>query len=205
MTKRSVPGGLGVVGAAVVAGVLMTGCENLPGNEETQGAVIGGASGAVLGAVIADDPLLGGLIGGALGAGAGYLIGANWEHITGDDEDEATEAVREAQTNPATAEEARAAPTADVNGDGFVTLDEVVAQERAGFTDDEIITRLEATGQVFSLNEDQRQYLRDNGVSVRVAESLENINREQRNQLIEMRRQQLQKQGGDVSGRDSSR
>jgi hypothetical protein len=199
MRSRSVLGTIATV-AAGVAGTPMGGCEDLPGNEETQGAVIGGAGGAVLGAVIADDPLLGGLIGGALGAGAGYLIGANWDKITGDDDEGAAEAVREAQANPATPEEARAAPTADVNGDGFVTLDEVVAQERAGFSDDEIIQRLEATGQVFSLNEQQKQYLRDNGVSARVVNSLENINREQRNQLIQMRQQQQQQRGSDVIG-----
>jgi hypothetical protein len=152
----------------------------------------------VLGAVISDDPLLGGLIGGALGAGAGWLIGANWEKITGDDDEGAADAVRTAQSDPATADEARAAPTADANRDGFVTLDEVVAQEKAGFSDDEILNRLEATGQVFSLNEQQEQYLRDNGVSARVVSSLENINRQQREQLIQMRQQQ----GSDIIGTD---
>ena len=49
----------------------VVGCSNLPGNEKEQGAVIGGAGGALAGAALAgkDDRLIGALIGGALGAG----------------------------------------------------------------------------------------------------------------------------------------
>src|SRR5947207_2268848 len=78
-------GGLSVIG----------GCNNLPGNKKEQGAVIGGVGGAVAGAAISKDkPLLGGLIGGALGAGGGYLIGANWDKITGHDKASADQAVQ---------------------------------------------------------------------------------------------------------------
>ena len=59
----------------------LTGCENLPGDEKTQGAVIGGAGGALAGAAIAkDNRLLGGLIGGALGAAGGYVVGGHFTH-----------------------------------------------------------------------------------------------------------------------------
>src|SRR3954464_10317565 len=55
----------------------LVGCENLPGNKPTQGAVIGGAGGALAGAAIGKhNRLVGGLIGGALGAGGGYLVGS---------------------------------------------------------------------------------------------------------------------------------
>src|SRR5436190_22089583 len=62
----------GGLGLASLAGTL-GGCDSLPGNKQTQGAVIGGAGGAVAVAAIAKDkPLLGALIGGVLGAGGGY-------------------------------------------------------------------------------------------------------------------------------------
>src|SRR5436190_8313717 len=55
----------------------LAGCESLPGDKKTQGAVIGGAGGALAGALIGKhNRAVGGLIGGALGAGGGYLIGS---------------------------------------------------------------------------------------------------------------------------------
>ncbi len=212
MTKRRMDSIASLLAAAGLAVAPMAGCEDLPGDEGTQGAVIGGAGGAVLGGAIAENTLLGALIGGALGAGAGYLIGANWDSITGDDEEGALKAVEEAQRNPATAEDARRASTADVNGDGFVTLDEVIAQDRAGFGDEEIIRRLEATGQVFELSQDQREYLIDQGVSPRVVNAMPNINQEQKNELLRLQQEgqlhgpqpQHQTQpntGGEVIGR----
>jgi hypothetical protein len=143
-----------------------TGCEELPGSPEAQGATIGGLGGAAAGAVIAgeDNRLLGAVIGGALGAGGGYVIGANKDRITGKDTSGAQEAARKAETQPATAEQARNATTGDVNNDGFVTMDEVVALKQAGFSNAEIIKRLEATGQVFELTEEQKSYLRSKGL-----------------------------------------
>jgi hypothetical protein len=177
--------------ALLLASTVLASCESLPGNRETQGAVIGGAGGAVLGAVIAkDNRLIGALIGGALGAGAGYLIGAKTDWFS-DDEDEARDqaqrSAERAQRNPATVEQARRAKTADINDDGFVTLDEVVALEKAGFTDDEIIDRLEATDHVFDLNEDQEQVLLDNGVSRTVVNRMQRINQAERERLINSR------------------
>lgn len=154
------------------------GCESLPGTEEQQGAVIGGATGAVVGASVTDNRLLGGLIGGALGAGGGYLIGANWDKITGNDKESAQSAMTKAQNDPATAQEARSANTADINNDGFVTLDEVVALQRAGYSDAEMIDKLEATGQVFELTSANEQQLRDHGVSGRVISEMRNMNRD---------------------------
>ena len=56
---------------------LQSGCEDLPGSRTEQATVIGGAAGAGIGAVLAEENrLLGALIGGLLGAGGGYLIGA---------------------------------------------------------------------------------------------------------------------------------
>jgi hypothetical protein len=48
-----------------------------------KGAIIGGAAGAVGGAVISKDKTSGAIIGGVAGAGAGYLIGRDKDKKTG--------------------------------------------------------------------------------------------------------------------------
>jgi hypothetical protein len=193
---------VGVTGALLIAA---TGCENLPGNEKSQGAAVGGVSGAAVGAAVGGEGhrLLGALIGGAIGAGGGYLIGANWDKITGKDSAGATQASREAQAKPATVDDAQKATTADLNNDGFVTMDEVVAMERAGFADDKIVDRLRATGQVFELTADQKNYLRSRGVSENVIAQLDSINKEKKDQLLQSQSQQ-QSNPNQVIGRDHS-
>ena len=177
MLKRTVVSTL-LIGSMALAP--LTGCEDLPGDEKTQGAVIGGVGGAVAGAALGgdDNRLLGALIGGALGAGGGYLIGSQLEKA--DDEDDAREANQRAKDNPVTMEEARRANTADVNNDGYVTLDEVVALEKAGLSDEDIIRKLEKTDQFFELTNEQEDYLADRGVSQRVIDRMEEINPEVR-------------------------
>ena len=182
-------GGLATLLAASLVAAPMAGCEDLPGSDEQQGAVIGGLGGAAAGALIggSDNRLLGALIGGAVGAGGGYLIGANKDKILGEDEEEAREAVERAERDPVTAAEARAATTADVNADGFVTLDEVVALEEAGMNDRQILQRLEATDQVFELTRDQQDYLTDRGISENVVNRMEDINQDIREDLLRER------------------
>lgn len=163
-------------------------CENLPGERNTQGAVIGGAAGAAAGAAIAkDNKLLGALLGGALGAGGGYVIAAKTDKISSNDKDSAARATRKSQENPATAEDARTATSADLNLDGFVTLDEVVAMKDAGFTDDKMIDRLEGTDQVFELTQEQKSYLTERGVSRDVVDSMAQINQDERDELLNNR------------------
>jgi hypothetical protein len=144
--------------ASMACSGLMVGCESLPGDEKTQGAVIGGVGGALAGAALGgkENRLLGALIGGAAGAGGGYLIGANWDKITGKKSDEAKEAANRAERSPATPDDVRDARTADLNDDGFVTLDEVVAMEKANLSD-------------------QESYLKDHGVSQRVVLAMRDI------------------------------
>ena len=162
------------------------GCEQLPGTSKQQGAVIGGAGGAVAGAAIGGERhrLFGALLGGALGAGGGYIIGANSDRITGRDSAGAQEAMRRAQATPATPQQALNAPTADLNNDGFVTMDEVVAMRQAGLSDQAILQKLQATGQVFELSSDQQNYLRSNGVSEYVISQMPEINRQVRDRLL---------------------
>src|SRR5688500_4911452 len=154
----------------------LVGCSNLPGSDEQQGAVIGGATGAAVGAAVTKNRALGAVIGGAVGAAGGYVIGKNKDKITGRDDEEVKVAEIQSQQAPATPEKARTATTGDVNSDGFVTLDEVVALEQANLTDDQIIERLRATNQVFDLTEDQRRYLLDRGVSQNVVDRLATLN-----------------------------
>ena len=155
----------------------LTACEQMPGTREQQGAVIGGAAGAATGAAIAkDNRLLGALIGGALGAGGGYVIAAKTDKIESNDQDAAAKAARKSQENPATAEDARKAMTADLNMDGFVTLDEVVALKQAGFTDDQIVQKLRATDQVFELTQSQEQYLAQRGFSPALVGQIKQVN-----------------------------
>jgi hypothetical protein len=152
--------------------LIASACEALPGEKRQQGAVIGGASGAAAGAVLADEDhrLLGAVIGGVLGAGGGYLIGREMEG-----REEA--APVDSQRGKFTSEQVRAARTADIDSDGNVTLAEIVAMEAAGLDDNEIVRRLEATTMVFALNDEQEKTLRDRGVSQTVIARLETLNR----------------------------
>ena len=67
------------VTAIALLGALFVGCESLPGSKGTQGAVVGGATGAAAGAVIGGEKhrAAGAILGGVLGAAGGYVIGAN--------------------------------------------------------------------------------------------------------------------------------
>jgi hypothetical protein len=161
----------------------LVGCSSLPGNDKQQGAVIGGASGAAVGAAVSKNRALGAVIGGAVGAAGGYVIGANKDKIIGKDSREAQEASRKAEEAPVSAQQAKTATSADVNNDGFVTLDEVVALKDANLTDDQIIERLRTTKQVFELTAEQKRYLLDKGISQNVVDQLETLNRDLKDQL----------------------
>ena len=163
--------------AASLALAPLGGCQNLPGNSKQQGAVIGGMGGALAGAAVSKNERgLGALIGGVLGAGGGYLIGAQKDKVDQKKRDEAVAAHRRAEQTPAKPEDVERSRTADLNNDGFVTLDEVVAMERASLSDREMLDRLERTGQVFELTDEQERYLEDRGVSHDVVVELRQLN-----------------------------
>jgi len=173
-----------VAGSLLIATSL--GCEGLPGTRETQGAVIGGALGGAAGAAVHEENrLLGALIGGAIGAGGGYLIGAKTDWFDDPDRElRARNAIRDAQTSPATLDDVRRSSTADLDRDGFVTIDELTAMERAGLSDDAILERLRDTGQIFDLSRGQEQDLREAGVSRRVITNMQDINRARREEIL---------------------
>ena len=162
------------------------GCKQLPGTKGQQGAAIGGLSGAAIGAAVggSEHRLIGALLGGAIGAGGGYLIGANSDKILNRDSESAREAAQRAERSPATASQARNATTADINNDGFVTMDEIVALDQAGLSDAQMIERLRATDQVFELTQVQQDYLRNHGVSNAVIDELPQINQELKDRLL---------------------
>jgi hypothetical protein len=168
---------IGSLSLAPLAG--LTGCENLPGDKKTQGAVIGGAGGALAGAAIGkNNRLVGGLIGGALGAGGGYLIGSAMNKNDERHRDEAYTASDRDRDNPPTVREVERARTADLNDDGYVTLNEVVAMQKAGLSRGEMTRRLEDTGQVFQLSNEQENYLRDRGVDDDVIRAMRSMNQD---------------------------
>ena len=171
ITKRNATASM-TAAALVLAGI---GCKDLPGSEEEQGAVIGGAGGAVAGgALYEDNRALGALVGGLLGAGGGYLVGSRLDKNEG----EAREAADEARQNPATVEDVRDSDSADLDYNGFVTMDELIAMKEAGLSDREILDRAEATDQVFQLNADQEDDLRDAGYDGDTIDELEDVNRD---------------------------
>jgi hypothetical protein len=179
----------GTAAAALLLLATQSGCEQLPGTRQQQVTAGGALAGAALGAMLADDDnrLLGMLLGGAAGAGGGYLIGANTRWFEGDRSEasaRAREAEQDAQRNPATPAAARAAATADIDQDGFVTRDELIAMDQAGFSDQEMLQRLQATDVVFDLTRAQAEQLIADGVSRNVVRQLETLNRDERNQIL---------------------
>jgi hypothetical protein len=70
--------------------------------------------------------------------------------------------------------------------------------ERAGFSDEKILDRLRATGQIFELTTEQKNYLRSRGVSDNVIAQLSTINQDKRDQLL---RSQSSTSSSQVIGR----
>ena len=154
----------------ICTGLGLSGCSSAPGTAGQQGAVVGGATGAAVGASVTKNRALGAIIGGAAGAAGGYVIGNKTGHIDKKDNTTTT-------TSPDVIEHTATGETADLNHDGFVTLDEIVKLDKDGFSDDELVRRVQATGLTFDLNEEQRRYLMDHGVSQSVIDRLPTINR----------------------------
>jgi hypothetical protein len=98
------------------------------------------------------------------GPGGGWIIAASRQNIEQHSLGSAQQADRQARQQPAGIADIERSDNADLNGDGFVTLDEILALKRAGLTSEQIITRIQRTPQVFSLAERQQQYLRDRGI-----------------------------------------
>jgi len=117
------------------------------------------------------------LVGDQLGADGGLLIAAAPEKFEQHKTQEAIAASKRAEESPMRVADVHNALTADLNDDGYVTLDEVVAMQRAGLSDYEIVNRLRATPQVFSLTPQQEHYLTDRHVSKDVVNAIRDLQR----------------------------
>jgi hypothetical protein len=69
------------------------------------------------------------------------------------------------------------ATSADLDGDGTVSLDEILALGRCGASEADVLERLERTGRTFELSTAQEQYLRVRGVSDDLIARLRTLNR----------------------------
>jgi hypothetical protein len=112
------------------------------------------------------------LTGGDLGIGGGFLIGAAPEKIKQHLNTEAVAAAQKAEQSPAQPLQTHDSTTADLNRDGYVTLDEILAMVRAGLNDGEIQDRLKKTGYIFQITPEQERYLTDRGVRQKVVDEI---------------------------------
>jgi hypothetical protein len=126
---------------------MFSGCASTPNNTES-GALIGGGTGAAIGA-LADRkrPLEGALIGGGVGTAAGALVGNAAD-----------------QKQAAAARNARAA----------LSPEEIVKMTKEGVSDNLIINQIRTSGTRYNLNAEWIVWLQNNGVSQAVITEMQN-------------------------------
>jgi surface antigen len=156
---------LSVVACGVLsAGVI--GCETKAGT----GALVGGAAGAGIGAIVGHNSHgrtgSGALIGGAVGALGGALIGNEM------DKQDKREARRDRDYDDYSAR--RGAPRTTA---AAVTRDDVIEWTRRGDRDEQIIDRIDRSGTVIRLSARDENQLRDSGVSEDVIRAMKNTDR----------------------------
>jgi hypothetical protein len=145
---------------SLCAGALLWGCQHAANRPAPQAVSVP----AMPAASLQRGPTLADLVGGELGVGGGFLIGAAPQKITSHQRAEAVAAAQHAEQSPAQLLQVRESKTADLNNDGYVTLDEVMAMVRAGLTPGEIGQRLSDTHYQFRITPEQQRYLTDRGV-----------------------------------------
>ena len=148
------------VGTVLLGSMLLgstTGCETKAGT----GALVGGAAGAGIGAIIGHNSHgrtgSGALIGGAVGALGGALIGNEMDKSDKKKEDEDRYRDRDRGYSYA--------PPASSAASGRVTQGDVIAWSNRGMRDSEIIDRIERSGTVYHLSAADQNDLRDAHVS----------------------------------------
>ncbi|HWE01415.1 MAG TPA: hypothetical protein VG326_03320 [Tepidisphaeraceae bacterium] len=167
MTRQRVSLWVSLLAATAALGV---GCQaNKPAVATNADATEGVAIPA---AAINRGPVLTDLIGGDLGIGGGYLIAAAPEKIQRRQHQQAIAAAHKAEESPVTVQQVHESENADLNGDGFITLDEILAMARSGLSDREIADRLQKTHFIFRVTPQQERYLTDRGVSQNVIGAL---------------------------------
>lgn len=140
--------------AVLASAMLLAGCYSPDGRPDytANGALIGGASGAAIGAVAArGNPGMGAAVGGVAGLVAGGLIG----HSVGEAED-----ARRRTYVPATTYVAPPPPPP--------SLSDIKSMTRSGVNDDTIIAQINSTHAVYNLDANAIVDLTQSGVSQRV-------------------------------------
>lgn len=111
-------------------------------------------------------------MGADFGGGGGWVVGASPQLLANPDKAKLEAANQNAEQHPAAIAQVATATTADLNHDGFVTVDELLAMKRAGLPDSRMIDRLRATGDAFAVTPRQQQYLRDRGIDQKVIDAM---------------------------------
>lgn len=176
------------VSLSALLALTLAGCANLPYSPKTEAAVAGAAAGAAASALLTDDEGgMGTIVGALAGAGLGYVLASETDWFTNNQSQEShhhhsssshkrasfLEHLATARVQPATVASVYTDNDADLNGDGLVTMDEIVAMAHSDLSEDQVIARLKATEQVFFVSASQRQRLMSYGVSRDVVAQLE--------------------------------
>lgn len=119
-----------------------------------EGAGVGGVVGALAGGIIGHQTgsgVEGALIGGALGAGTGALVGSQ---------------INKPEQNTA---------STAVTAQNQVTVQKIVEMTKQGINSDEIISKVKSSNSKYSLTADDLDYLKKQGVSQRVIETMQGL------------------------------
>ena len=128
---------------------IVSGCQSNK-TRVAEGAGIGGAVGALAGGILgyqSGHPLQGVAIGGAIGAGTGAVVGAQIK-----------KPVQEAGQTQASVQ---------------ISMQQIVDWTKQGVSSDEIISKIKAANPKYSLTADDLDYLKKEGVSQRVIETMQ--------------------------------
>ena len=106
------------------------------------------------------------------GPGGGWIIAARPDLIDQHSLGSFQAANRQAEQQPASRADVEKSDNCDLNGDGFVTMDEMLALKRAGLNTEQLTARVTRTPEIFHLTDRQQQYLRDRGVAQGVIDAM---------------------------------
>lgn len=133
----------------LVFALVICGCESNK-TRVAEGAGIGGSVGALAGGILgyqSGHPLQGAAIGAAVGAGTGAIVGS--------------------QINKPTTNTQNLQPSAQI------TMQQIVDWTKQGMSSDNIISKIKAANPKYSLTADDIDYLKKQGVSQRVIETMQ--------------------------------
>ncbi|MFA6357294.1 MAG: glycine zipper domain-containing protein [Candidatus Omnitrophota bacterium] len=129
---------------------VVTGCESNK-TRVAEGAGIGAGLGAVVGGIIgfqSGHPIQGAAIGGAIGGGTGAVVGAQIK---------------------------KPAQGTSVPASSQITMQQIVDLTKQGVSSDEIIAKIKSANSKYSLTSDDVDYLKKQGVSQRVIETMQGL------------------------------